>query len=143
MSLIAHPTPAQAAGGDAEDSAARFLERHGLQVISRNYRTRLGEIDLIARDRDVLVFVEVRLRRNARFGGALESITARKRRRIAAAARQYLMSFRRVPGCRFDAVCLDGEEPYGFRAFELAEFVKSRNSTRGGDCFRARTLGHF
>jgi putative endonuclease len=117
---IAHPTPAQAAGGDAEDSAARFLERHGLQLVGRNYRTRLGEIDLIARERDVLVFVEVRLRTGASHGGALESITARKRRRIAAAARQYLLRFRRLPPCRFDVVCLDGEEPLWIRgAFEL------------------------
>jgi putative endonuclease len=121
VSAIAHPTPAQAAGGDAEDSAARFLERHGLQVVGRNYRTRLGEIDLIARDGAVLVFVEVRLRRSARYGGALESITARKRLRIAAAARQYLMRFRRVPACRFDVVCLDGEAPLWIRgAFELS-----------------------
>jgi putative endonuclease len=119
VSVIAHPTPAQAAGGDAEDTAARFLERHGLQVTGRNYRTRLGEIDLIARDRDVLVFVEVRLRTSASHGGALESITARKRRRIAAAARQYLMGLRRVPPCRFDVVCLDGDEPMWIRgAFE-------------------------
>lgn len=121
MSPIAHPTPAQAAGGDAEECAARFLERHGVQVVDRNYRTRLGEIDLIARERDVLVFVEVRLRTSASHGGALESITARKRRRIAAAARQYLLRFRRVPACRFDVVCLDGAEPLWIRgAFEAS-----------------------
>lgn len=121
MSPIAHPTPAQAAGGDAEDGAAEFLARHGLQVIGRNYRTRLGEIDLIAHDREVLVFVEVRLRSSGRYGGALESITAGKRRRIAAAARQYLMRFRRVPACRFDVVCLEGDSPLWIRgAFELS-----------------------
>lgn len=120
MSFIAHPTPAQAAGGDAEDSAAQFLARHGLVMVARNYRTRLGEIDLVARDREVLVFVEVRMRRGASFGGALESITARKRSRIAAAARQYLMRFRREPACRFDVVCLGGSEPVWIRgAFEL------------------------
>ena len=120
MIAIAHPTPAQAAGGDAEDSAAGFLERHGLNVLARNYRTRLGEIDLIARDGDMLVFVEVRLRKSPRFGGALESITARKRSRIAAAARQYLMRLRRVPPCRFDVLCLDGHEITWLRsAFEV------------------------
>lgn len=121
MSPVAHPTAAQTAGGDAEDSAARFLAAHGLQVVARNYRTRLGEIDLVARDGAVLVFVEVRLRRSARCGGALESITARKRRRIAAAARAYLLRFRRVPACRFDVVCLEGAEPLWVRgAFEIA-----------------------
>jgi putative endonuclease len=119
VSLFAHPTPAQAAGGDAEEAAARFLVHQGLRVIRRNYRTRLGEIDLIAHDGEALVFVEVRLRRHTRFGGALESITARKRGRIASAARQYLMGLRRAPPCRFDVVCLDGDKPLWIRgAFE-------------------------
>jgi putative endonuclease len=60
----------------AEELAARFLERHGLNVLLRNYRCRGGEVDLICRERRVLVFVEVRLRRNASFGGAAASITA-------------------------------------------------------------------
>jgi putative endonuclease len=120
VSAIARPTPAQAAGGEGEDRAARFLARHGLQLLARNYRTRLGEIDLIARDGATLVFVEVRLRKDARFGGALESITMRKQRRIAAAARQYLMRIPRVPPCRFDVVCIEGEEATWIRgAFAL------------------------
>jgi putative endonuclease len=76
--------------------------------VARNFRTRLGEIDLVARDGDTLVFVEVRMRSGASFGGALESITPRKQRRIAAAARQFLGRFRRAPRCRFDVVALDG-----------------------------------
>lgn len=120
MTAIAHPTPAQATGGAGEDQAAQFLARHGLQVIARNYRTRLGEIDLIARDRETLVFVEVRLRKDARFGGALESITARKRSRIVAAARAYLMRLPRVPACRFDVVSIEAGEPTWIRgAFAL------------------------
>ena len=120
MTQIAHPTPAQAAGGRGEDDAAQFLERNGMQLVARNYRTRLGEIDLIARDGETLVFVEVRLRKDARFGGALASITARKRSRIAVAARQYLMRFTRVPPCRFDVVCIEGGEPNWIRgAFAL------------------------
>ncbi len=120
MTFIAHPTPAQATGGAAEDDAAGFLARHGLELVERNYRTRLGEIDLIARDGATWVFVEVRLRKDARFGGALESITARKRSRIAIAARQYLMRFARVPPCRFDVVCIEGGEPTWIRgAFAL------------------------
>ena len=116
MSAIARPTRAQAAGGAGEEQAARFLARKGLTLVARNYRTRLGEIDLIARDGATLVFVEVRLRKDARFGGAVESITARKRARIAAAARQYLMRIPRVPPCRFDVVCIEGEEPTWIRA---------------------------
>ena len=109
--MIAHPTPAQAAGGAAEETAEQFLARHGLLMVERNYRTRLGEIDLIANDGAELVFVEVRFRSNGRFGGALESITPAKQRRIIAAARQYMMRFPRIPPCRFDVVCLDRHEP--------------------------------
>ena len=83
-------TAAQSAGGMAEDEAARLLERHGLAIIARNYRTRLGEIDLIARDGEVLVFVEVRMRASDLYGDAAESITRSKRRRIESAARHFL-----------------------------------------------------
>jgi putative endonuclease len=119
MKTIAHPTAAQAAGGEAEETAARFLARQGLKIVQRNYRTRLGEIDLIARDGATLVFVEVRLRTSERYGGALGSIHARKRRRIEAAARHFLMRFEREPACRFDVVTLEGGEPMWLRgAFE-------------------------
>ena len=73
----------------------------------RNYRCRSGEIDLIARDCDTLVFVEVRLRNSAAFGGAAASITASKRQRIACAARHYLGKLDHEPPCRFDAILLD------------------------------------
>lgn len=121
MTFIAHPTPAQAAGGDAEERAEAFLGRQGLAIVARNYRTRLGEIDLIARDGATLVFVEVRLRSDARFGGAAASITPRKQRRIVAAARQFLMRFERVPPCRFDVVAIDRNECEWLRgAFEAS-----------------------
>ncbi|HUP30243.1 MAG TPA: YraN family protein [Usitatibacter sp.] len=121
MSTPAQPTPAQAAGGDAEERAARFLASHGLRIVERNYRTRMGEIDLIACEDDTLVFVEVRLRSSERFGGALGSIDARKRARIEAAARHYLMRIKREPPCRFDVVTLAGGEPAWLRgAFETS-----------------------
>ena len=114
-------TPAQATGLGAEDAAARLLARHGLEIVARNYRTRLGEIDLVARDGATLVFVEVRSRASGRFGGALESVTAAKRRRLVAAARQYLSRLRREPPCRFDVVTLEAGEPAWLRgAFEVA-----------------------
>lgn len=115
MTAIAHPTAAQAAGSSGEDDAAEYLARHGLTLVGRNYRTRLGEIDLIAREGETLVFVEVRLRKDSRFGGALASITPRKRSRIVTAARQYLMRFPRVPACRFDVVCIEAGEPTWIR----------------------------
>jgi putative endonuclease len=91
--------------------AARFLERHGLAVVARNVRCRLGEIDLVARDGGTLVFVEVRLRRRAAFGGAAASITAAKRARIRAAAELYLARLARIPPCRIDALLLDALDP--------------------------------
>jgi putative endonuclease len=118
---IAHPTPAQAAGGAAEERAERLLAEHGLAIVTRNYRTRLGEIDLIARDGATLVFVEVRMRSDNRFGGAAASITARKRSRIVAAARQFLMGYTRAPACRFDVIALDGDQPEWIRgAFDAS-----------------------
>ena len=96
------------AGARAEALAARYLEAHGLAIVARNVRSRFGELDLIAREGDTLVFVEVRLRRSERFGGALESITAAKRNRLVAAAETYLATLPRVPACRIDALLLDG-----------------------------------
>jgi putative endonuclease len=100
------PTP----GLLAERLAAAFLERNGLSILARNYRCRGGEVDLICEDRQVLVFVEVRLRRNAGYGGAAASITRAKQSRIILAARHYLASHtatRREPDCRFDCLLLD------------------------------------
>jgi putative endonuclease len=100
-----------AAGTAAEDLASRFLAGQGLAIVERNWRRRCGEIDLIARDGATLVFVEVRLRRGAAFGGAAASITAAKRARIVAAAQLYLARMPRPPACRFDAVLLDALDP--------------------------------
>ena len=108
------------AGGDgrdgrrAEDLAARFLERQGLAVLARNFRCRGGELDLVCREAKTLVFVEVRLRRNAAYGGAAESITTRKQQRVVLAARHYLATHGAASPadrpCRFDCVLLDGEK---------------------------------
>ena len=98
-----------ARGREAEERAARHLERCGLRVIERNFRIRGGEIDLICRDGRTLVFVEVRLRSRADFGGAAASITAGKRRRIVLAARHYLAG-KADCDCRFDCVLIDGEQ---------------------------------
>jgi putative endonuclease len=97
-----------------------LLCRHGLQVLSRNYNCRGGEIDLVMRDGAVLVFVEVRYRSSDRYGSGADSVTARKQSRIAHAARHFLMrhpEHARRP-CRFDVVSVRGEapEPDGRRA---------------------------
>jgi putative endonuclease len=94
-------------GAHAEDQALRFLLGHGLRLKQRNYTCRLGEIDLILLDGATLVFVEVRMRNSRSFGGAAESITARKRARLLAAARHYLSRQHTIPACRFDAVLIE------------------------------------
>jgi putative endonuclease len=98
-------------GAQAEALAAEFLAGRGLEIVARNWRRRVGEIDLVARDGDVLVFVEVRLRRRSDYGGAAASITAAKRARMIAAANLYLTGLRRAPPCRFDAILLDALDP--------------------------------
>jgi putative endonuclease len=94
-------------GARAEDLCADLMRAAGLKLIERNWRCRLGEIDLIAEDRDVLVFAEVRMRSPGGFGGAAESVTAAKRSRIIAAARLYLTR-RPEAICRFDVFLVDG-----------------------------------
>ena len=91
--------------------AARFLDGQGLRVVARNFRTKRGEIDLVARDGATLVFVEVRYRRSASHGGAAESITGIKQARMVAAAQVYLLRERGDPPCRFDAILLDALDP--------------------------------
>lgn len=97
-----------AEGDLAEDAALAYLEGQGLRLRARNYRSRFGEIDLVLDDRGTLVFVEVRKRTNPHFGSAAESITAAKRDKLIATARQYLAGLRRDVPCRFDAVLFDG-----------------------------------
>lgn len=99
-----------ATGRDAEARAECFLARRGLMLVSRNYRCRRGEIDLVMRDADTLVFVEVRRRTSRVFGGGLDSVDARKRARLVAAAEHFLMVHRIGDDrpCRFDVVAIDG-----------------------------------
>ncbi|MDR2710977.1 MAG: YraN family protein [Burkholderiales bacterium] len=97
----------QERGREAETLAANFLTRQGLVVVARNVRNRYGEIDIIARDGETLVFVEVRLRGSAAFGGAVASISAQKQQRLWRAAQCYLAELGKEPPCRFDAVLLD------------------------------------
>lgn len=103
-----HPSRfgAKAEGKLAEDRAARYLERHGLTLLARNFCIRGGEIDLICKDGSATVFVEVRLRKNPNFGGAGASITRTKQRRLILAARHWL-AIHGDGDCRFDCILLD------------------------------------
>jgi putative endonuclease len=108
-------------GAQAEQLAAQFLQRHGLKLVESNFRCRFGEIDLILRDGESLVFAEVRQRSSKDFGGAATSIDKHKQQRLILAAQQYLASLPRLPPCRFDAVLLDGSGNIEWlkNAFEL------------------------
>ena len=97
-------------GARAEQLAAQFLQRHGLKLVESNYRSRFGEIDLILRDKETLVFAEVRQRSSSNFGGAAASIDSRKQQRLILTAQYYLTTLSRIPPCRFDAVLLDAAE---------------------------------
>ncbi|MEQ1518096.1 MAG: YraN family protein [Usitatibacteraceae bacterium] len=99
-------------GDDGEKLAETYLTKQGLTLVERNYRCRYGEIDLIMREGETLVFVEVRLRKPLRgqadFGGALASITGSKQAKLIATAQHYLTGLKQMPPCRFDAVLLNG-----------------------------------
>jgi putative endonuclease len=98
-------------GNDWEAFAAQQLRRAGLRIIERSYYCRLGEIDLIALDRDTLVFVEVRYRRSSRFGDPASSVTYTKQQRIIRAARHYLMRHPQysLSPIRMDVIALEAQ----------------------------------
>lgn len=92
-------------GEAGEQAAAEFLTASGYRIIARNVRFRSGEIDLIAQDGGVLVFVEVKTRRGRRYGTPGEAVTAAKQRRLARLASLYLARLgSKPPPCRFDVV---------------------------------------
>jgi len=94
-------------GRAAEDAAAELLRAKGLTIVERNFRVKIGEIDLIARDRDEIVFVEVRARASAAFGGAAASVGGAKRRKLIKAAGVWLQARAWTGPCRFDVVAWD------------------------------------
>jgi putative endonuclease len=105
------------ARGDAlEQAAAAYLTRAGLSVLARNVNCRYGEIDLILRDGEIVVFAEVRYRASDTFGGAIASVDARKQRKLTAAARWFLQRHPRLAQCpcRFDVLAVSGPPPYAW-----------------------------
>ena len=100
----------QALGKTGEDLAAAELERRGYAILARSYRTRYGEIDIVAEEGDTLVFVEVKVRATGECGTAAEAVTRHKQRRIASMASDYLArNDLSEIACRFDVVAIDGE----------------------------------
>ena len=97
-------------GAAAEARALTFLQQQGLTLVEQNFSCRWGEIDLILRDQETLVFVEVRQRSSARFGGAAASVSAGKQAKLWRTAEVYLQRVRRIPVCRFDLIAIDGDQ---------------------------------
>lgn len=98
-------------GSHYEQQVAAFLEKNGFQMIERNFRCRSGEIDLIAKDGEYLVFIEVKYRKSASSGYALEAISPRKSRQVRKVAEFYLYrkGYPENTPCRFDAAGVDGK----------------------------------
>ncbi|TNF93422.1 MAG: YraN family protein [Gammaproteobacteria bacterium] len=110
-------------GEIAEQMAREYLVKNGIKVLDTNYRSRCGEIDIIAMDNDIIAFVEVRYRHSNAFGMAHETVGPAKRRRIIQTAQHYLQSNRKFSNhaARFDLLCLDGDlDQANFQWFKSA-----------------------
>ena len=107
-------SPKQARGAIVEQLASEWLAARGLRTFARNVHCRMGELDLVMRDGNAVVFVEVRHRRSSSRGGAHGSVDGRKQARIAAAARWFLAGHPQLANqpCRFDVVAVSGDAPY-------------------------------
>jgi putative endonuclease len=107
-------------GALAENTAAAFLEAQGFTIVARNFLRRVGELDIVARQGDLLIIAEVRTRASDRYGGAAASIGPAKQRRVAAAAALFLQRHRELARCRarFDVLIVrDGRVEWIKHAF--------------------------
>ena len=113
-------------GKESESLAVRYLKKNGYKILEQNYRTRLGEIDIIAKKKKTIVFVEVKSRKSIRYGNPKWAVTPQKQRKISMVALQYLKSIRQTDArARFDVVAIisNRDEPQieiVKNAFELA-----------------------
>ena len=96
-------------GEKGEELARKFLKKKGYKLIEQNYKTPLGEIDIIAKDKDTVVFIEVKARESLAYGLPFEAVNSAKKRKIANVAHQYLKRFKKMPPCRFDVVSINHE----------------------------------
>jgi putative endonuclease len=112
----------RALGRSGEEAAVIYLQKKKFRVVSRGFRFQRGEIDIIAYDKDVLVFVEVKTRRSPDFGPPEASVTPLKQRQIRRLAEAYLMlnGLGEVP-CRFDILSLVSERPKGYRIEHITD----------------------
>lgn len=108
-------SPSQQRGQQYEQQAAHYLEQHGLTILLKNLGLALGEIDIVARHEQHLVFIEVRQRRSTAYGGAIYSVQRQKQKRIKQTAVAFLPRLTalyfngKTPFCRFDVIAIEGE----------------------------------
>jgi len=106
-------SPKKISGDLAEDAACTYLQSQGLMLIERNYLCKCGEIDLVMRQADCTVFVEVRFRKHSHYGSAAETVDWRKQKKLLATAARYLQQHSRAAKgpCRFDVMALSLKTP--------------------------------
>ena len=104
--------PSAAIGQQAEDIALKFLQTKGMRLIARNYRCKLGEIDLVMQDDAALVFIEVRYRKQSNFGDGAESVDFRKQQKIIRSAEHFLQQHRQYSQspCRIDVISISRQQ---------------------------------
>jgi putative endonuclease len=91
-------------GEEGEGLAEKFLRKKGYNILQRNFKTSIGEIDIIALDKEYLVFIEVKSRKSLEYGQPFEAVNRHKRRKIANVAMLFLKKLKEIPPCRFDVV---------------------------------------
>lgn len=97
-------------GQQAEQLACEYLKKNGLRLVQQNYRCPMGEIDLIMKDKSMLVFIEVRYRKNTQYGSGAETVGTRKQRKLLHTAMHYLQRHASSKStCRFDVVSIANE----------------------------------
>ncbi len=111
-------TSRKKSGNKAEQDACAYLQKNGLILLEKNFLTRAGEVDLIMQDDSMLVFIEVRYRKNTDFGGAAASVTLSKQRRIIKAALAYQQKYAPQSSMRFDVIAIEGDN-------ESIDWIKS------------------
>ncbi len=125
-----------------ERAACDYLLQHGLELVDANYSCRFGEIDLVMRDGNSLVFVEVRFRKSSGFGGGAASVDSAKQRRLSRTARHYLQHHRFDGDCRFDVVDVSGHiekeaptvrQPGGEKPLFSLDWLTGKQSPRRAD----------
>ncbi len=99
----------QRVGRWGEQAAAEYLEKQGYQILARNFRSSREEIDIVARQENALVFVEVKTRSSNRYGYPEHSVTPRKRQRILRAAETYILEHPEFRTWRVDVIAVEGE----------------------------------